>query len=518
MNTNSNQMLSQRVRELVDLCLNHAAGLLDGARRLLAEPSLPHLSFHLSILALEEVGKAGLYIMEALAAAHQKDAGWLHKALENHEKKIFHALWGSTFGRQELSAQQIEQHRALAAYLHAQRKLGLYVDVVDDVPSDPTVQVSNTDAKNAVGLATSLLEMARLKEYEPLSAELADTYEWFFGAVDDPENFKLVFGKKSMEKLRELGNGKAWMEWLRQQFEQAEMEARALSEKELAKPRVEGDAALEPKWRMTLRFRTQSHTVRARELNDWNRRVDWIRLVYVQKPDELLLQVQLPKGVSAQALYGVGLDTANRLLAAFNIGTRGFFWWYFPEHLSKYYESLRDLESNRDLTVERSPSLRMDWDGRVLDRQNLNRVLLCFLMLPRGDRAREGHKPFLEYLNGVAVMAKGDVHYHAEGSAYHHFFKALKQAMMFYGDWDGQTPFSDAFERTLSHLFMKAADMKYLSFGERLENGEHPREIDLQAAAVIKLFCDAYLFRALRAQGDRFGANEADVDRPGTEP
>jgi hypothetical protein len=61
----------------------------------------------------------------------------------------------------------------------------------------------------------------------------------------------------------------------------------------------------------------------------------------------------------------------------------GFWWWRMPEQISRYYESLEDLEKHAKVGLERSPSLKVDWGGnRVLTDEDLDRVAACFTALP----------------------------------------------------------------------------------------------------------------------------------------
>ena len=41
-------------------CYQHAAELVESAERLLAVPARPNIAYHLALLGLEEIGKAGL--------------------------------------------------------------------------------------------------------------------------------------------------------------------------------------------------------------------------------------------------------------------------------------------------------------------------------------------------------------------------------------------------------------------------------------------------------------------------
>src|SRR4051812_17141231 len=53
------------------ICFQHAGDLIKAAERSLSEaPSLPNIAFHLTLLAIEEMGKAGLISSREVAAGN----------------------------------------------------------------------------------------------------------------------------------------------------------------------------------------------------------------------------------------------------------------------------------------------------------------------------------------------------------------------------------------------------------------------------------------------------------------
>src|SRR4051794_22472107 len=64
------------------ICFQHADDLIKAAERALSEaPSLPNIAFHLTLLAIEEMGKAGLISSREVAAGN-RDTGWIDKSLD----------------------------------------------------------------------------------------------------------------------------------------------------------------------------------------------------------------------------------------------------------------------------------------------------------------------------------------------------------------------------------------------------------------------------------------------------
>jgi AbiV family abortive infection protein len=76
-------MEASEAHKIQATCYEHAADLIEGAERLLAPPRKPHLSYHLALLALEEIGKAGLVASRAAVGLVREEAG-MEKWLGSH--------------------------------------------------------------------------------------------------------------------------------------------------------------------------------------------------------------------------------------------------------------------------------------------------------------------------------------------------------------------------------------------------------------------------------------------------
>ena len=139
--------------------------------------------------------------------------------------------------------------------------------------------------------------------------------------------------------------------------------------------------------------------------------MDWIKLVPVSsKKDQLIIEFILRDNVPAEGLWFFGWGLARHLVVALNIGTMGFWWWRMPEQISRYYESIEDLETRRRLGIERSPSLKIDWgENRALTEQDLERVASCFVALPGPDR-RDQHAAYNHYIGGLTFLSLNDIH------------------------------------------------------------------------------------------------------------
>jgi len=307
----------------------------------------------------------------------------------------------------------------------------------------------------------------------------------------------------SMEKLEELGSVPKWVHWLRTEAEQEEREMLELAQRELARSLPEGVAAEVPKWRFTLRLVSGSHAIRGKPLAAWNKHVEHIKLAPAGRDHrELVVTVTLPKRVSVSALYGVGLALATDLVLAFNIGTNGLFWWHLgvPAHASRFYEQMRDLETNAGLVVERTPALRINWGNVALSDHELAAVARCFGAMRRANPAI--HEALQHYRLGVALLVKTDIFLQFEPNSFEEFYTAVKLTLKATGEWDGSSPVRDAvlafIARTSATALVEADDL--LGKTELIDAGRMADlRADLTDVGMMKLLADAVLLRALVA-------------------
>jgi hypothetical protein len=304
-----------------------------------------------------------------------------------------------------------------------------------------------------------------------------------------------------LQKLAELRDAKAWGRWLREQFDKAETDARAAAEEELRKSRNLPTAPSKNKWKLRVRIFSASHSIRPKVLSAWNAKMDWIKLVAVNsKKNELMIEFILGDNVPIQALWFFGWGLARHFVVALNIATMGFWWWRLPEQISRYYDSLEDLETRRKFTLERSPSLKIDWgENRVLTEEDLGRVAACFVALPGPDR-RDQHAAYNYYIGGLTFLSLNDIHWQCEGQAFGNFFESLRAMMEESGDWKRDTPFEPSLLRFLDELFpgMDERD-RFAEICRRFESKNfEDMVLTLKEASFMKLFCDAYFLHKIR--------------------
>jgi len=146
------------------------------------------------------------------------------------------------------------------------------------------------------------------------------------------------------------------------------------------------------------------------------------------------------------------------------------------------------------IKVDRAPHLKIGWSNAVLDTEALNRVILCFAMLPQPHDDRSKHEPFSHYLTALAFLAKTDVFLQFEIQAYVLLSPHCRLARLFMDSARKEDDFEAAFERMMNELIPEEAfRKKHLGVVKSyLSKSLAPGTITLSEAAEIKLICDAY--------------------------
>lgn len=112
-------------------CLDHARDLVASARRVLANDSAyPNIAYHLAILAMEEIGKAGMLCARGVTRG-AKDPSWIDKRLDNHVWKLMWPAWTPSLSGGKIDPKDFEEARRFAESTHKRRMAGLYVDFED---------------------------------------------------------------------------------------------------------------------------------------------------------------------------------------------------------------------------------------------------------------------------------------------------------------------------------------------------------------------------------------------------
>ena len=472
--------------------------MIRAATTLLKKENLPHISYHLSTVALEEIGKSNLLGVVHISK-QRKDTRWNpEKLLDDHVKKLFWAAFGTYFGRQKLTRDLLEKTLAWAKDVHENRLRGMYVELKETGLNLPQKAITNSMALAILNGAKALLKAEKLRSYEGgISEERSTLLIWFLTATEDPERMKMIMGGASMDKLAKLGSVHDWIAWLKTEFDKSDALAHADLNRELARVATDEDIEVE-KWKMRIRLYSNSHSIRPKVLNGWNQKGAWIKLFPVDnKKNQMILEFTMRKSVTVHAVYHIGWGIARAFVTALNIGSFGIFWWYVPEQISRYYEKLIDLEGGSDVRLEITPALKFDWENRTLTEQELFHASICFAMMPKGN---EGilSQSLGSYIGAISYLCKVDIHLSLEPNAYHYFYGSLKMAMRAFGDWDGVAPFFDAFRKWFGGFlnFQEDDFQYYLNYFSGFDHiPPLPEKMTLEDVGKIKVLCDAYYMK-----------------------
>lgn len=476
-------------------CISHAGRLLKASKsELVGKRS--NIAYHLATLALEEVGKAVMIVIGYGYFVGEKGNKLLKQAGEDHVKKLFWALWAPSFGRSDMSVQQIQSFFDMSKKIHSLRMRGLYVDPLAS-SADPQKVIRRTDAKQLVALTEVRINMEKYSKLEEPSREVRDDFLWFHSAVEEPRNKRLIFGKKSIDKLTEFkGNSKKWIRWLHEQFDEAERQSQELLRQEIKRKTLPSKKSMADKWKIKFILITPSHSIRQRTLNDWNSKIPMIQFSIGKKTSktrELIVNMILPKSIPINGLWYLSWGQARLLAISLSIAARGYFWWYLPEDVSKFYEKIIDLDSNAEVAINRQPALTLDWGNNLLSIGDLNRSVMCYRFLPK-DNVK-----FLNcYVAGISFMGKSDIHTPFEREIYLQFYHSLLHAMIFYGDHKDGVSFIKSFSSIFKIILnMEIAEdlLEHIKIAQDLMSRKKTsKTITLSECASMKLLCDVYIF------------------------
>lgn len=507
------------IQKIKEVCLANAESFLSFAEREVNKGA-DHICFHLALLALEEIGKSILVTIGFTVSIAGKEKGGLEVAMDDHIKKIFWALWGGAFRDNKFTKEQIEQSRGLASSLHERRLLSLYTD--PNNPTEPTDRLEKGEAERLIKLTRARLELEKLsKMTDKFEDEDVQNLTWFFKATEDIDKRKLIFGSVSIKKLEEVQNGKDWIKWLREIFQKNEDEMRKFAEAEIKRQKPSEKEAFNPKYKMRVRIQSQSHSIKNNAFQKWNEGVRDIKIYKSDKKDsnktarsELLIDFSFPKALPLGGLWDHGLFMSKTFVIALNVATKGLFWWNVQKDIEKYFEEITDLEADKNDNVKIGMSigkrLAIDWGtaNMSLDQEEMTRVSMIFAFLMNENKKMEN---FLKgYATAMVLFSKTDIHLRLEVNAFDEFFKAFKEALIAFGDWNGK----EDIKETIKNQFAKLGDLKDLDQTLDLcvsleQDTEHKKihNITLTEVAAIKLYCDFYIQMKVN---EHFGKKKSD--------
>lgn len=480
------------VKKIIKLCTKHAQSLLDSSKILFKEDKI-NIAFHLSVLALEEIGKATMTVMGLTFPGSENESTILERHYDIHVKKIFWALWMPSMKMTSFQRKKFEKFRELAIKIHNDRLACMYVDT--DRMKSPQQMIKKRDVKEMMDLVEARINLEMIKKLHRLSAREKSDLQWFIEACEDGDKRKLVLGSKSLKKLDDLDEDvKKWIRWMRRQFEAANRKSLELLKKELARKPTGNLKVYEPKWRYKIRLMACSHSIHRRVLAWWNTNVERMKLRYSKK-NEFLVEFILPKKVLLNDFWNIGLFQANTFVLSLNIATQGFFYFSISKRVLRFYEKLIDIETGDEVRVDKHDK-ELNWGNNVLSEDDLKRTAYAFSLVNRLILDKDVFKQaFNHYSNGLMYMSKNDVFGHFELHIFINFLKFLQICALEFGDWHKKEAFVNSFKRILVKLNESFDDYNnIMQTILNLDKKKSPVKVTLENGAVLKVLCDVYFF------------------------
>lgn len=432
-------MTVKELEALRKACLANARSFLNACKKIDNRGS-KHIKYHLATLALEEVGKIEMVAMQRMASTRQPTPEELNLGVDDHERKLFWAFWGASFARRPITQNLINEQRGLAKVIHAKRLSSLYVDTLK--PLMPGSNISAGELDNIISLAEARYGMAKhagtTRDENELSDKEKEVINWFMSAPDNIEERKYIFSGQSNAKLAELGDAKKWINWLFEESEKRKNEGLALLQEELQRQKPDTEDADSPKWKVRIKIQSHSHSIRPKPLNNWNKTVDWIKLIPTKDKNELLIDFTLSRSIPLAAVWDSSWGISKLFLTAMNIATSGYLWWNVPRDVARFYEQIDDLDRpGYAVAPQISPQLDVNWKDQhmVLDDTALTMVARDYAYLMVVVYFDKPRKSALgRYTSGLAMLAKNDVHLRFETNIWQEFWFGLKDMVVAYGE------------------------------------------------------------------------------------
>src|SRR5206468_1748252 len=155
--------------------LPNAEHLLNAAKDV-RKPGQNHIGYHLAALALEEIGKITMIVVSAVNPTSSKGGGEDDdpdsiKLTEDHERKLFWALWAPSLEAGQITADQFREVQSLSKRIHELRLASLYVDPASPIPQ---YEVSDQDLEALISLTDARLNIQKLMQEELLRVDPGD--------------------------------------------------------------------------------------------------------------------------------------------------------------------------------------------------------------------------------------------------------------------------------------------------------------------------------------------------------
>lgn len=481
------RMQKEDIQLLFDRCIKNARSLLDSAKDLSQDDARLHISHHLTVLALEEIGKGVIVLIHPDALTDK--LGWL----DDHVKKIFWALWSFALSKKSVNSAEIARLKDAARGIHEFRLSALYVDVA----RDKNDVVDRAMLEKLLAITEARLFSEEIAQPAELTSEEKLILDWFLAHAEEQRVQSVMYGSESLDYLDSVGgNIRAWVKWIKEKHEYLEQFNLELAKRELSRIPQEQDAVA-PKWRLVVRLQALSHTMRPKILAEWNKQKWHIVLSGESGKKELRVEIVFPKQISLEHLWATTFSDAMAFVVALNIGSGGMFWWYAPEFTSQFYESLYDIENKAPFEMRAGPSPAPVWEKtEPISTHDIINIQAVYIYI----RNPKQHDPaiFQHYIRGLALLMKSDFFYPFAATCIQEFYLALQAFFKEQGFWNGRTKFDEA---VISRLNVPddANFRRLAGFAENtISNPATSPAISGSDAATVKMYFDSIVTKCAR--------------------
>jgi AbiV family abortive infection protein len=475
------------------LCLSNSQDALKTAE-LLQHNGVNHIVFHLAVLSLEEIGKIflGWYQITVDDSPNQDGP---NMSIDDHEKKLFWAIWGPTFLSEKISNKQMAGIRGLASQLHAKRLDSLYTDLTDTDKS--AKKISDDDVNDILKYVKSALELAEVEGEVNEELQANEDMKWFMKASNNPAKRNFIFGDISQEKRIEFGNVVMWIDWLKNHFVQKEKSLNDILLQEMKKGRPEHKALIKPKWKMKFKIMSQSHSIRQNVFKSFNERYGFVALSKGSDNHTLNIEVTFDNNILVGDLWNHGIIFGKLFVAALNVASNGVFYWNIVGDTDKYYDSVWDIENRKHLLVKLPNGFRVKWeDGRlVLTEQHLHLTMIVFeyFSFVYGKKEFESVK---DYIDALGMMAKTDIHLRLEKVSFKKFYNSFVSALKLNEKLDEGNDTKDVgYQQIEKMLNIRTEFDRIMNIGEKLfqRDEQFHGDITLTETIGMKQYSGLYL-------------------------
>lgn len=474
------------------LCLINAEANIKAAV-VLTNQAVNHVAFHLLVLAIEEIGKIFVGFNE-LVKDTRRHADAPNFGFDDHVKKLFWAIWGPLIGTEAISKEQWEEIQRMATDLHEQRLASLYTALDDTVAA--TDKITDEELVSLFSFARARLELAKLEGEADIHQSDNLDMDWFARAVDEPERRRYIFGTESQAKLLELGNPRLWVAWLKSRYEEEAASLAALMEAEMQQERVQDLDKVEPRWKIKIKLHSPSHTIRQNILDEANKNYRGIQLFKGGGTQTLLVEFTLGANTPITQLWQQGWTISKLYVGALNACSNGIFYWNVMTDREKYYESIKDLQHNKMVDARLEAGLELAWSQRKMG-LNFEHLMMTKTVFEYFLTIRKGSlmQAVWRYFEGLALLAKSDMHARFEPQMFHLFFIALCESVSEVEKLDAGANITEIAHRNMEKMVgAKATFEATLALGYELQEkgpAAAPR-ITLSEVILMKQYCGFY--------------------------